>query len=165
MIKHLRFCVVAALLVLSPTMALSENIGMAREPQPNERAQALTKIFMTLVGTWAGTYTYFDERAGKNVSGPGQLVFATTAMPNVMTLDAKTERPGGPPVHALTMMVMQADGSSWRQMAFTPGGGRLQDKTVTAYTYTSDREWSVEFLEVQQGLGGQHRRACLRRRS
>lgn len=129
------------------------NIGVALEEYPNARARELTKMFMTLLGTWEGSYTYFDERQGQYVSGEGTLEFNKTPMPNVITLDAKTSRPSGPPVHAFTTMVVQADGASWRQMAFTQGGGRIQDKIITGYKYVDDRNWSVDQLEVQQGLG------------
>ncbi len=147
------FGVACAVLLLCAAPAGAENIGMAQEQKPNARSQQLTKMFMTMLGTWKGRYTYFDERQGKYVSGTGTLVFGTTPMPNVITLDANTERPGGPPVHAFTTMVMQADGASQRQMAFTEAGGRIQDKVVTAYTYVDDNNWTVDLLEVQQGLG------------
>lgn len=131
----------------------AENIGMAQEQQPNARSQQLTKIFFTLLGDWKGTYTYFDERAGKYVSGAGTLAFRASPMPNVMTLDAITDRPDGAPVHAFSVMVMQADGANWRQMAFLETGGRVQDKIVTDYSFTDDSNWTVDVLEVQQGLG------------
>ena len=38
-------------------------------------------------------------------------------------------------------------------MAFTEGGGRIQDKIITGYKYVNDHDWSVDQLEVQQGLG------------
>lgn len=143
----------AALLPLGSGPVAAENIGVAQQQQPNARAQALTHMFMTMLGTWKGSYTYYDERAGAYVTGTGTLVFGTTPMPNVMTLDANTSRPSGPPVHAYSVMVMQADGANWRQMAFTETGGRIQDKVITGYTYKDDRNWTVDMLEVQQGLG------------
>lgn len=145
--------IVGACLLTCTALTHAENIGVAQEQKPNARAQELTKITGTLLGTWKGTYTYFDERQGKYLSGAGTLVFATTPMPNVMTLDAKTERPGGPPVHAFTVMVVQADGASWRQMAFLETGGRIQDKLITGYHYIDDRNWTIDSIEVQQGLG------------
>jgi hypothetical protein len=145
--------IVGALLLTCTTPIHGENIGVAQEQKPNARAQELTKMTGTLLGTWKGTYTYFDEHQGKYVSGAGTLVFGTTPMPNVMTLDAKTERPGGPPVHAFTVMVVQADGASWRQMAFLETGGRIQDKLITGYHYVDDRNWTIDSIEVQQGLG------------
>ena len=141
------------LLLSCVTPAHTENIGVARDEKPNARAEEITKIFSTLLGIWKGTYTYFDERQGKYVGGPGTLVFGTTPMPNVLTLDAQTERPGGPPVHAFTVMVVQANGASWRQMAFLETGGRLQDKVILDYHYVDDRNWTIHSLEVQQGLG------------
>lgn len=130
------------------------NIGITPPEKPNARSQELTRIFMTLLGTWKGTYTYYDEREAKYVTGSGALIFSTTPMPNVMSLDAKTERPGGqPPVHAYTVMVVQGDGASWRQMAFLATGGRIQDKLITGYEYTDDRNWTIDSIEVQQGLG------------
>ena len=152
----LRSGVVAAcvmVLTFGAVSATAENIGMAQQQAPNARAQQLTKMFMTMLGTWTGRYTYFDERQNKYVTGTGTLVFGTTPMPNVMTLDAITARPAGPPVHAFTTMVMQADGANWRQMAFTETGGRIQDKVITSYTYADDKNWTVDMLEVQQGLG------------
>lgn len=141
-------------LLLSGAVPLhAENIGVAKETKPNTRSAELTKIFMTMLGDWKGSYTYFDETQGKYLSGSGALAFRTTPMPNVITLDALTTRPAGPPVHAFSVMVMQADGASWRQMAFTETGGRLQDKVVTGYHYADDRNWTVDLLEVQQGLG------------
>lgn len=148
----LKLC--GAMLIAAAIPAHAENIGIAQEQKPNARSQEITKVFSTLLGTWKGTYTYFNEREGKYLSGPGTLVFSTTPMPNVLTLDAKTERPGGaPPVHAFTVMVVQADGASWRQMAFTEGGGRVQDKLILGYRYVDDRNWTIDSLEVQQGLG------------
>lgn len=129
------------------------NIGMAEREKPNARAQELTQIFRTLLGNWKGTYTYFDERQEKYMGGAGTLVFSDTPMPNVMMLDARSERPVGPPVHAFTVMVVQGDGASWRQMAFLETGGRLQDKLITDYQYADDRNWTVNSIEVQQGLG------------
>lgn len=133
--------------------AHAENIGVAKQEKPNARSVELTRIFMTLLGDWKGSYTYFDESQGKYLTGGGLLQFRTTPMPNVMSLDAKTERPNGPPVHAYSVMVMQADGANWRQMAFIETGGRIQDKVVTGYHYDDDRNWTVDLLEVQQGLG------------
>jgi hypothetical protein len=145
--------IVGAFLLTCTATAYAENIGVVQEQKPNARAQELTKIFSTLLGTWKGTYTYFDEHQAKYLSGAGTLVFGTTPMPNVMTLDAKTERPSGPPVHAFTVMVVQADGASWRQMAFLETGGRLQDKLITGYHYVDERNWTIDSIEVQQGLG------------
>ena len=154
MTRHPALGALCALLLLGTAVpSLSENIGMAQEQKPNARAQQLTRMFMTMLGRWKGRYTYFDERQNKYVTGTGTLVFGTTPMPNVMTLDAITMRPAGPPVHAFTTMAMQADGSSWRQMAFTESGGRIQDKVITGYSYADDRNWTVDMLEVQQGLG------------
>ena len=147
------FLSVGFLFLLGLVSAHAENIGVAVEQKPNARSQEITKIVSTLLGNWKGTYTYFDERQGKYLSGPGTLVFGMTPMPNVMTLDAKTERPAGPPVHAFTVMVVQADGASWRQMAFLETGGRIQDKLITGYHYVDDRNWNVDLIEVQQGLG------------
>ena len=131
----------------------AENIGVAKQEQPNARSVQLTKMFMTLLGDWEGTYSFYDEGKQKYVTGSGTLAFRTTPMPNVMSLDAKTARPDGPPVHAYTVMVVQADGASWRQMAFLETGGRLQDKVITDFSYQDDLNWSVDMLEVQQGLG------------
>lgn len=132
----------------------AENIGVAHEEKPNARSVALTRLFMTMIGDWKGSYTYFDEAQGKYVTGNGTLQFRTTPMPNVITLDAMTERPGGkPPVHAFSTMVVQADGVNWRQMAFTETGGRIQDKVITDYHIDDDRNWTVDLVEVQQGLG------------
>ncbi len=141
------------LLLLGQIPAHAENIGVAADEKPNARAQEITKIFSTLLGTWKGTYTYFDEHEGKYLSGPGTLVFATTPMPNVLTLDAQSERPGKSPAHAFTVMVVQANGASWRQMAFLEAGGRLQDKVILDYHYVDNRNWNIDSLEVQQGLG------------
>ena len=131
----------------------AENIGVAREEQPNARAQALTHIFRTLLGTWKGKYTYFDGRLGKYVSGPSTLVFGETPLPNVLTLYVVTDREGLPPIKVFNTMVVQANGASWRQMAFTDAGGRIQDKVITGYSYNDDRNWRVDMIEVQQGLG------------
>ncbi len=152
---HRRRCIAlfCALVVAGSMAAHAENIGMARDAAPNARSQELTRMFTSLVGRWKGSYTYFDEREGKYVKGSGVLVFGTTPMPNVLTLDANTARPNGPPVHAFSVMVVQADGASWRQMAFTETGGRVQDKVITGYHRTDDRNWTVDMLEVQQGLG------------
>lgn len=135
-------------------LSYGENIGMAAKVEPNARAQQLTKMFFTMIGTWQGEYTYFDSRVGEYVTGAGKLIFNSTSMKNVMTLDAETSRPSGPPVHAFSVMVMQANGASWRQVAFTETDGRLQDKIVTDFSYQDDRNWSVDMLEVQQALGG-----------
>lgn len=151
--KHTLLLLVGGLLVSGAIPAHAENIGVAPDEKPNARAQEITKIFSTLLGNWKGTYTYFDERQGKYVGGPGTLVFGTTPMPNVLTLDAKTERPSGPPVHSFTVMVVQANGASWRQMAFLEAGGRLQDKVILDYHYLDDRNWTIDSLELQQGLG------------
>ncbi len=129
------------------------NIGIATKVQPNARSQQLTKMVFTMIGTWKGEYSYFDTRTGEYVSGSGTLVFSETAMPNVLTLDARSERPSGPPVHAFTTMVIQADGTSWRQMAFTETDGRIQDKVITDYTYQDDKNWTIDMLEVQQDFG------------
>lgn len=134
--------------------AYGQNIGMARAVEPNERSKKLTAMFFTMLGTWEGEYSYFNEHAGDYVTGQGTLQFDSCAMPNVMLLDAKTSRPSGPPVHAFSAMVMQADGCSWRQMAFTQTDGRLQDKVITDYSYNDDLNWTVDMLEVQQALGG-----------
>lgn len=131
-----------------------QNIGMAKSVEPNERSQKLTAMFFTMLGRWEGEYTYFNEADGDYVTGAGTLQFDRSPMPNVMLLDAKTARPSGPPVHAFSAMVVQSDGCSWRQMAFTATDGRLQDKVITDYTYQDDRNWRVDMLEVQQGLGG-----------
>lgn len=143
----------SAIMLACTAPVAAENIGMAHEAKPNARSQQLTRMFMTMIGTWKGRYSYFDEQQGKYITGSGTLVFQTTPMPNVITLDANTERPSGPPVHAFSTMVVQADGASWRQMAFTEAGGRIQDKVITGYTYTDDNNWTVDLLEVQQGLG------------
>ena len=151
---HILAAAVASSLCVSVAVpAQAENIGNASEAQPNARAQALTHIFRTLLGTWKGKYTYFDVRLDKYVSGTSTLVFGETPLPNVLTLYATTERPGQPPISVFNTMVMQADGSSWRQMAFTDAGGRIQDKVITSYKYVDDRNWSIDMLEVQQGLG------------
>ena len=154
--KPLRIVATAAagfLMIAVTARGSTENIGMAHEDQPNVRAQALTHIFRTLLGTWKGKYTYFDERLGKYVSGPSMLIFGETPLPNVLTLYAVTDRDGMPPIKVFNTMVMQANGASWRQMAFTDVGGRIQDKVITGYTYTDDRNWTVDMIEVQQGLG------------
>ncbi len=153
--KRIRSIAALGVAILACAMPLrAENIGLAKVERPNERSAALTKIFMTMIGDWKGSYTYFDERQSKYVTGKGTLQFRTTPMPNVMTLDAMTERPDGkPPVHAFSTMVVQADGVNWRQMAFTEGGGRIQDKVITDFRITDDRNWTVDLLEVQQGLG------------
>ena len=145
--------VTSALLGFCAMPGRAENIGMAHEPAPNARSQELTKIFNTFAGSWKGTYTYYDDRQGRYVSGPTNCVYTKAPLPNVLTLDCLTERSGGAPLHAYTVMVVQADGASWRQMAFTEGGGRLQDKVITGYHYTDDRNWTVDLIEVQQGLG------------
>ena len=151
---HIGLAAIAgAVLLTAAAPGQAENIGMAREEQPNARSQALTHIFRTLIGTSRGRYTYFDERLGKYVTGPTTMVFGTTQMPNVLTLYVETPREGLPPIKVFNTMVMQANGASWRQMAFTDVGGRIQDKIITGYTYTDDRNWTVDMLEVQQGLG------------
>ena len=137
----------------SSAPASAENIGVAQQLQPNERARQVTHIFETLLGTWKGTYTFFDEKSGEYEGGSGKLVFSRTPMPNVIMLDAVSERPNGPPVHALTVMVVQADGASLRQMVFREGDGRIQDKLITDFDYTDDENWKVDSIEVQQGLG------------
>jgi hypothetical protein len=38
-------------------------------------------------------------------------------------------------------------------MVFREGDGRLQDKLVTSYTLKDDRNWTMNSIEVQQGLG------------
>jgi hypothetical protein len=131
----------------------AENIGVAQQLEPNPRAKEVTMIMSTLLGKWKGTYNFFDERALKYVGGAGTLVFTKTPMPNVIMLDAVSERPSGPPVHALTVMVMQADGASLRQMVFREADGRIQDKLITGYSFTNARNWRVDSIEVQQGLG------------
>ena len=133
--------------------ACAENIGVAKQSKPNMRAQEVTRIMSTLFGRWKGTYTFFDEQAGKYVGGAGTLLFSKTPMPNVIMLDAVSERPEGPPVHGLTVMVMQADGASLRQMVFREAEGRVQDKLITGFSYADDRTWTVDSIEVQQGLG------------
>lgn len=135
-------------------MAYGQNIGMAKPATTNERSRRLTAMVFTLLGSWEGDYCYFDEQADRYVEGSGTLSFTSAPMPNVLLLDAKTSRPSGDPVHAFSAMVVQSDGSSWRQMAFTPTDGRLQDKVITGFTYRDDRNWSVDMVEVQQGLGG-----------
>ena len=134
--------------------AYGQNIGMARPVEPNAQSRQLTSMFFTMIGTWQGEYSYFDEQAGSYVTGAGSLKFEQAPMPNVLLLDSRTSRPSGPPVHAFSAMVVQSDGSSWRQMAFTATDGRLQDKVITGYAYEDDRNWRVDMLEVQQGLGG-----------
>lgn len=134
--------------------AFGENIGMATKVEPNERSRQLTRMFFTMIGVWRGEYTYWNDREKAYVTGAGTLTFNGTPMPNVMTLDAITARPSGPPVHAFSTMVVQADGTSWRQMAFTETDGRIQDKVLTDYSYADDRNWTVDMLEVQQALGG-----------
>lgn len=131
----------------------AENIGVAQQLEPNARAKEVTMIMSTLLGKWKGTYNFFDERSKKYVGGAGTLVFSKTPMPNVIMLDAVSEKPAGPPVHALTVMVMQADGASLRQMVFREGDGRIQDKLITGYSFTNERNWRVDSIEVQQGLG------------
>jgi len=131
-----------------------QNIGMAKPNEPNARSRQLTSMFFTMLGTWQGDYTYFDEQAGTYVTGAGTLKFEQAPMENVLLLNARTSRPSGLAVHAFSAMVVQSDGSSWRQMAFTATDGRLQDKVITGYTYEDDCNWRVEMLEVQQGLGG-----------
>ena len=144
---------VALSVMVAPHVAQAENIGVAGATAPNARAQELTRIFTTLLGNWQGTYEFFDERKNGYVGGPGKLIFSLAPMPNVIMLDAISERPSGPPVHALTVMVMQADGASMRQMVFREGDGRLQDKLITGYRYTDDKNWSIDSIEAQQGLG------------
>ncbi len=141
------------LMNLASTPLSAENIGNAREGQPNARSKALTRIFSTLIGTWNAKYTYYDLELGRYVVGSAVLTYAQTPIPNVHTLYAVTQRPGLPPIQVFTTMVMQADGSSQRQMAFTNVGGRVQDKVITNYTYVDDRNWTMDMLEVQQGLG------------
>jgi hypothetical protein len=133
--------------------AHAENIGVAQQLEPNARAKEVTMIMSTLLEKWSGTCNFFDERSKKYIGGSGSLLFSETAMPNVIMLDAVSERPGGPPVHALTVMVMQADGASLRRMVFREGDGRIQDKLVTGYSFTNERNWRVDSIEVQQGLG------------
>ncbi len=129
------------------------NIGTTARTEPNERSRKLTEMLLTMVGTWTGEYSYYDGRKRDYVQGTGTLVFQTTPMPNVLTLNASSERPSGPPVHAFTTMVMQADGASWRQMAFTETDGRIQDKVITGYSYEDDANWTIDMLEVQQDFG------------
>src|ERR1700692_543334 len=94
-----------AMMVFFPAVMYAENIGVAREPPPNARSQELTKIFSTFLGKWKGTYSYFDERQGKYVTGPSTLEFSKTPIPNVIALDVLTDRPGQPPIHVYTVMV------------------------------------------------------------
>lgn len=129
------------------------NIGMVQNAEPNARSRDITRMLFSLIGTWKGTYSYFDERAGKHVQGAGTLVFKDMPVPNVISLDATSERPNGRQIHALTVMVAQANGASIRQMVFTEGSGILQDKMITAYSYADDENWTMESIEAQQGLG------------
>jgi hypothetical protein len=135
-------------------MPYGQNIGMAEPAAIDLRSRDLTALFMTLLGTWKGEYRYFDERRDGYVECEGELRFTSAPMPNVIMLDARTMRPNGPPVHAFTAMVVQADGCSWRQMAFTPTDGRLQDKVITGFERRDEADWSVDMIEVQQGFGG-----------
>lgn len=129
------------------------NIGMVQDTEPNARSRDLTRMLLSLIGTWKGTYSYFDERAGKVVLGKGTLVFKDMPVANVVSLDATSERPNGRKIHALTVMVAQANGASIRQMVFTESGGILQDKVITAYSYVDDENWTMESIETQQGFG------------
>lgn len=129
------------------------NIGMVQDAEPNARSRDITRMLFSLIGTWHGNYTYFDERAGKLVRGAGTLVFKDMPVANVISLDATSERPNGRKIHALTVMVAQANGTSIRQMVFTKSGGILQDKVITAYSYADDENWTIESIEAQQGLG------------
>ena len=70
--------------------AYGQNIGMAAKATPNARSAQLTKMVFTMIGTWKGEYSYFDERQGDYVKGSGSLVFSATPMPSFVALAGRS---------------------------------------------------------------------------